>query len=151
MTEIELDEIIPEAEPIDTSINERKRRFTVSDFASGHCPVCGNEDIRSDMDRARYCYLCQVYAPRRINTLPPTEQELNEGKSYHTRPLHEYTCQYPGCDDTFMSRRNGKNTRKYCKYHSGLKQAEGRARMGRLKRRFEYEANSPQDCAESTL
>lgn len=161
MTEIELDETIPEVpEQIDTSINERKRSFTIADFASGHCPVCNNADIRSDMDRERYCYLCQVYAPRQVNTLPPTQQELNEGKmyiktepgkQYPGRPLHKFACQYPHCEETFMSHRNGKSTRKYCEKHAQVMRGEAHSRTGIAKRRLAHESNSLQDCAESTL
>lgn len=153
------DEVIEgcEQEP-EININEIKSSFTIADFANDICPYCHNRGtIRSDYDRPRYCHTCGAKAKRIVNEKPVTEQEMLEGQMYRRhnskrdRPLHEFTCQYPGCGEKYQAHKAGKCTRKYCDAHTAIAIGNAHTRAGMAKRRLAHEANSPSDCVGLTL
>jgi ribosomal protein L37AE/L43A len=140
---IELDEIIPEQEEVAiTNINETKRYTHLASYPK-QCPFCASSFILSDADRVWYCYQCGAHELRQTPHKPVTEQELREGKLYaergKRRPLHEFTCEYPGCDEKFMTRKNGKNTRRYCERHKTEVIGMAHTRAGIAKRRLAHE------------
>jgi ribosomal protein L37AE/L43A len=144
MTEIELDDLMPEEKEI-TNINETKRYTHLASYPK-QCPFCASTFILSDSDRVWYCYQCGAHELRQAPHIPVTDREKNEGKMYRKgdtrRPLHEFTCQYPNCDEKFLARKNGKNTQRYCDYHRPMVLADGRTRAGIAKRRLAYQANN---------
>jgi ribosomal protein L37AE/L43A len=137
------DELIEEAEvKPEISINERKI-FHLG-YIPKSCPYCESSIIRWDLDRKWYCNQCQAHESRIAPHIPVTDREKNEGKMYRKgdtrRPLHEFTCQYPNCDEKFLARKNGKNTQRYCDYHRPMVLADGRTRAGIAKRRLAYQS-----------
>ena len=144
MTEIELDDLIPEEKTI-TNINESKRYTHLAKFPK-QCPFCGSSFILSDTDRVWYCYQCGAHESRIAPHIPVTDREKNEGKMYRRqkseRKKHEFVCQFPGCDTKFEAFKAGKCTKKYCDYHTNIAIGNAHTAAGRAKRRLAYQTNN---------
>lgn len=146
MTEIQLDDLVPDEKTI-TNINESKRYTHLAKFPA-RCPFCASTFILSDNDRVWYCYQCGAHELRQAPHVPVTEQEILEGQMYRRhnskrdRPLHEFTCQYPGCGEKYQAHKAGKCTRKYCDAHTAMAIGNAHTRAGMAKRRLAHQTNN---------